>query len=37
MSYNENEHGSSVIIVYLGMTIWGVMVGLGVGWLIWSH
>lgn len=28
--------GSAIIIAYLMFTSWGVILGLGLGWLIWA-
>lgn len=28
--------GSAVVVAYLVMTFWGVLVGIGIGWLIWG-
>lgn len=33
---NPESPGSAIVIVYVCMTLWGLLLGLGLGWLIWG-
>lgn len=34
---NHNEGpGSAVVVAYVVMTLWGMILGIGIGWLIWG-
>ena len=36
MSVSNEGPGAAIIIVYIAMTLWGVLLGVGMGWLIWG-
>jgi len=36
MSVSSEGPGSPIIIVYVAMTLWGMLLGVGFGWLIWG-
>lgn len=40
MPHTEPDHnegpGSAVVMAYIILTLWGLLLGLGLGWLIWG-
>jgi len=36
MEDHQEGPGSAVIIVYAMMVLWGMLIGVGLGWLIWG-
>lgn len=33
---DEEADDSAMVIVYAGIMIWGMLVGYGIGWMVWA-